>query len=388
MQLHSLPDKLNNVFLITKKIIAILAFPAFCFLVLPLQAQELLRIKSFDGEVIEGRLSIPRENFRNKIVIDVPGSGPHTYENGRKVGRSLIFKYHDIFANEFAERGIAYFSYSTRYTRPDSIPPYYDSVDKEKFFAYTPSMKVKDLEEVIVALREDARLSASRFILLGWSEGAVVASMAAERKRAPIDALFLAGSPTEDVYTTILWQLSGASSMITFQKFFDGNKDSIIQRSEYRDADAKARVRVGDKSFEELDMNNDTVLTMEDFRLTLQPRLESVVAAIDRNDNDWLWESFFRVGAKWIQEHRDIEANKSRLLRLDVPVFIFHGEQDPNAPVEGILQMRKEAEKRGKRNLRFFIFPEHDHSLEFLAWVVRKKMPEGLKAIFDQVDNF
>ena len=56
--------------------------------------------------------------FSDKIVIDVPSSGPHTYENRRQIGRSLTVNYHDFFRDELARRGVAYFSYSTRYTAP------------------------------------------------------------------------------------------------------------------------------------------------------------------------------------------------------------------------------------------------------------------------------
>jgi pimeloyl-ACP methyl ester carboxylesterase len=240
-----------------------------------LQAQEILRIPSFDDEIIEGRLNVPSIGFIYTIVIDVPSSGPHTYENMRKIGRSLVFKYHDYFQNELAKRGIAYFSYSTRYTMPDSTnPPNYDTVDKEKFFSYTPNVKVKDLEEIIKFLKKDHRLAASKFLILGFSEGALLATLVAERKVVSVDALFLAGTPTDDVYTTMLWQLSGESSMINYRKFFDTNKDSIIQKSEYVNADPRAIARVGGKKFEELDLNNDSVLTAIDFGILLEPYLQ------------------------------------------------------------------------------------------------------------------
>ncbi|MFH0990066.1 MAG: alpha/beta hydrolase [bacterium] len=364
------------------------AFLLLVLAVFQIHAQEILRIRSFDSEVIEGRLTIPATGFKNKIVIDVPGTGPHTYENYRRIGRSTTFKYHDYFADEFAKRGIAYFSYNTRYTIPDTTPPYFDRVDKEKFFSYTPSIKVKDVEEIIRSLRNDKRLESCKFILLGWSEGTIIASLAAERKLAAIDAIFLAGTPSDDVYTTILWQHSGASSMITFKKFFDTNKDGIIQRTEYENADPRAIARVGGKKFEELDLHHDSVLTTEDFRLILQSRLQQILAAIERKDNEWIWNSFFRIGTRWIEEHRALEPNKTRVLKLDIPVYLFHGEDDANCPVEGVLEMQQRAQELKKQNIRVFTFPEHDHSLEFIAWVVRHSIPDGLRILFDQMEKF
>jgi len=354
-----------------------------------LKAQEVIRISSFDYEIIEGRLNIPSTSFKNTIVIDVPSSGPHTYENMRKIGRSTVFKYHDYFQNEFAKRGIAYFSYSTRYTLPDSTnPPYYDKVEKEKFFSYTPIIKVKDLEEIIKFLKKDDRLASSKFIILGFSEGALLATLAAERKIVSVDALFLAGTPTDDVYTTMLWQLSGASSMINFRKFFDVNKDSIIQKSEYEEADPRAIARVGGKKFEELDMDYDSVLTSEDFRIIIEPQLHQISNAIEKDDNEWIWNNYFRVGTQWIKEHQFLEPSITRILRLDLPTYLFHGSNDANCPVEGIIQMQKKAHELNKQNIHVFIFPDHDHTLGFLSWVVRKSLPDGLKTLFEEVEKY
>ena len=354
--------------------------------VLNIQAHEIIHIQSFDGEIIEGRLNIPTDNFKNKIVIDVPSTGPFTYETNRKIG-SLEFTYHDYFLNEFADRGIAYFSYSTRYTVPDSIPPYFDNVDKEKFYSYTPTIKVKDLEEIIKYLRNDKRLATCRFILLGWSEGSIIASLVADRELVPVDALFLAGTPSDDVYSTILWQHSGESSMINLRKFFDNNKDGIIQRVEYDNGDPRAIARMGGATFEQLDMNQDSVLTAEDFSIMLVPRLQQIIFAIENNDNDWIWNNFFRVGAAWINDHRVLEPNKTRLLRLELPVFIFHGTNDANTPVEGILQLQKAARKIQKSNLHFYIIPESDHSLDFLHWVINNTMPTGIMKLIEQIEK-
>jgi len=354
-----------------------------------LQAQEFIQIPSFDKVIIEGRLNIPSNGYKNTIVIDFPSSGPQTYENMRKIGRNTVFKYHDYFQNEFAKRGIAYFSCSTRYTLPDSTnPPYYDKVEKEKFFSYTPLVKVKDLEEIINFLKKDERLASSKFIILGFSEGALLATLAAERMKVSVDALFLAGAPADDVYTTMLWQLSGASSMINFRKFFDANKDDIIQKSEYENADPRAIARVGGKKFEELDMQEDSVLTAEDFRIILEPNRKQILDAIELDDNEWIWSNYFRVGTQWIKEHRNIEPNSTRILKLDLPVYLFHGSDDANCRVEGIIQIHKNAKELNKQNIHVFIFPDHDHSLEFISWVVRKTLPEGLKTLFEEIEKF
>lgn len=349
-------------------------------------AQENKHIQSFDGEIIEGRLNIPDNSFKNKIVIDVPGSGPFTYKTKRKIG-SKVFNYHDYFADEFNKRGIAYFSYSTRYTQPDSNPPNFDKVDKEKFYSYTPTVKIKDLEAIIQFLRKEKRLVSCEFILIGWSSGSIIASEVADRELVTVDALFIAGAPTDDVYSTILWQHSGKSSMINMRRFFDSDNDGVIRMKEYENGHSAAKARMGGASFKQLDMNQDSLLTAEDFRIKLQPRLQQIRSAIEEKNNDWIWTNFFRVGVPWITEHRKLEPNKTRLLRLDIPVFVFHGSDDANAPVEGILTLEKEAKDLKKSNLHIFVFQESNHSLDFPVWVLRDSIPPGLKTLFDKAEK-
>jgi hypothetical protein len=247
---------------------------------------------------------------------------------------------------------------------------------------------VQDLEEIIKFLKQDRRLASSKFVLLGFSEGTILSTLVAERKNVSVDALFLAGTPAEDVYTTMLWQFSGEASMINFRKFFDANKDGIIQKVEYEEADPRAIARIGGKKFEDLDMNKDTILTSEDFRITLEATSQQIFNAVEKEDDEWIWNNFFRVGTKWIKEHRTLEPNRSRIMKLDIPVYLFHGTYDANCPVEGVIQIQKNAQELNKENIHVFIFQDHDHSLEFLSWVVRKSLPEGLKTLFEEIGKF
>jgi len=130
------------------------------------------------------------------------------------------------------------------------------------------------------------------------------------------------------------------------------------------------------------------VLTADDFRLILKPRLQQILSAVERQDDDWIWTNFFRVGARWIQQHREVEPNGTRIPRLDLPVFLFHGTDDANCPVQGVIDIGNTARERGRTNLRTFIVPDHDHSLEFVSWAVSGSLPEGLKILFDQVERW
>jgi hypothetical protein len=111
---------------------------AICAVSFWLPAQEMLRIPSFDGVEIVGRLAFPDAHFSNKLIIDVPGTGPNTYENFRRLPNGRSFRYNGMIADAFRSRGMAYFSFNTRYTTSDTAhPPYFDRVDSSKFSAYS-----------------------------------------------------------------------------------------------------------------------------------------------------------------------------------------------------------------------------------------------------------
>jgi predicted esterase len=71
------------------------------------------------------------------------------------------------------------------------------------------------------------------------------------------------------------------------------------------------------------------------------------------------------------------------LLRLDIPIYVFHGEADANSDVEGARQLKKSFEKNMKTNLETFLFKGHDHDLNFMEWPRKKTIPEGIEKIFE-----
>jgi hypothetical protein len=69
-------------------------------------------------------------------------------------------------------------------------------------------------------------------------------------------------------------------------------------------------------------------------------------------------------------------------------VFPVHGTDDANCPVQGVIDIGNTVRERGRTNLRTFIVPDHDHSLEFVSRAVSGSLPAGLKILFDQVERW
>ena len=353
-------------------------------------ASEIIKFQLFDGETAEGKLSLPADTTNIKeLVIYVHGTGPNTFDNHRKFG-SLEFNYFDLFANEFNKRGIAFFTYNKRGVTFGDDPPLFDKVDREKFRKAVPSVEVRDIATFISTLRKDKRLKNAKIVLLGWSEGTVLAAMAADDKRNKLSAIFLCGYVNDNMYDVIKWQSTGGSAMVGFGKMFDKDKNGVISRAEF-EADDKTsvayRAQLQGVKFDQLDVNKDNSITDVDFAVLQKAKYDAILDAYNRGDEDWIWKNYYRVSIPWLKEHFALEANKDRLPRLNLPIYIFHGEEDGNCSVQGAYDVKSQFDKAGKNNLHTNVFPGHNHDLNFGDWITKKQIPAGIAKIFQTAEE-
>ncbi len=349
-------------------------------------ADEIISIKLSDGDSISGRLEFPHGNEDIPLlVIFVHGTGPNTYLNKRKIG-NIEFNYFDLFAAEFNKRNIGFFTYNRRGVTLGDTPPYYDKIDSAKYSKYLPFNEVRDVESIISHLKNDGRFSKTKIVLLGCSEGTIIASMVADRKIEKVDALLLFGYVNENLSDVLKWQYSGKASLINLRKYFDSNRDNIIQRNEYESTEEGATIGRSklfrNADFASLDLVKDSVIDYKDFEVKLADYYEYLMLMIDAGNNNWVWNNYFRVTTRWLKEHFLLEANKTRLLRIDISIYIFHGIDDGNVPVEGVYDIQDRFKSAGKENLQCYIFEGHNHDLNYLQWQFERQIPEGLDSIF------
>lgn len=361
------------------------------FFTLHLSSQEIITVQLADGEHISGKLDLPTGSRKVPLlVIFVPGTGPNTYLNKRKIG-NLEFNYYDLFATEFTKRGIGFFTYNRRGVEIGTQPPYFDVVDSVKYAKYLPSTEAMDIEAIISMLRKDKRLGQSKIALLGASEGTIIASMVADRKVERVDGLLLFGYANDNLFDIIRWQLSGAASMINLRRYFDTNKDNLFSRQEYESADsiavyARAKL-LQDATFESLNMVKDSIIDFRDFAPKTVPYFEYIIKMAEAGNDTWIWNNYFRITSKWLKAHFQLEANKTRLLRLKMPIYIFHGMDDGNVPIEGVYDIQSRFKEAGRINLHCKFFEGHDHDLNYLAWPFNHQVSEGLNAIFEASES-
>ena len=84
-----------------------------------------------------------------------------------------------------------------------------------------------------------------------------------------------------------------------------------------------------------------------------------------------------------MKAHFQVEANKTRMLRLDLPIYILQGTEDASTPVEGAMDIKERFEYMGKNNLSVQTFDGHDHDLNYTHWLKTGELSKGMKAIFD-----
>ena len=366
-----------------KKLLLLIA----CSWCIGVYGSNIISIKLNDGESIVGRLSMPEGSAKvPMVVVFIPGTGPNTYLNKRKIGNKE-FNYYDLFEAEFLKRGIGFFTYNRRGVEIGDKPPYYDKIDSAKYAKYTPKQEVLDVESILSDLRKVDRLKDTRIALLGASEGTIIAAMVADRMVEKVDDLLLFGYANDNMFDIIKWQFSGVTSIMNLKKYFDTNKDNVFSRAEYESKDTIAtlgRVRVlNNLPFDTLDMVKDGILDYKDFGARNKPFYNYLLKMIDEGNDTWIWKNYFRITSLWLKEHFKLEANKTRLLNIDIPIYIFQGVEDANASVDGAYDIQARFKNANKTNLKCFIFEGHNHDLNYLDWPFKQQISEGLNAIFN-----
>lgn len=341
---------------------------------------EIKTITLNDGEIIEARLCLPENNVKT-IVFCISGTGPSTYLTKRPT-----FNYFDELANGFCGEGLAFFTYNRRGCETGETPPLFVEVDSVKYAKYTPVQEAEDVETMISFLRKDKRFAECKFLLYGISEGTIIASLVAERDNVNTDALLLHGYAHDNMYDIVLWQNKGNGVMIMANSVFDKDGDKAISKEEYEsDNEIMAAYRMylfEDAPFDSLDMVKNGFIDIQDIEKTRMPFHDELMKRV--TDNDWMWirSNYFNITPQWFKSHFELEPNKTRLLRQNMPVYIFHGTEDANVPVESVYDLQARFDICNKTNLNIHVFEKHNHDLNFEQWLIHKIWSEGFQQLF------
>ena len=354
---------------------------------------KLVTTTSYDGHALTGRLCLPTgEKMVEKLVLYVNGTGVNTYEN-RRVSPMLRFKYFDYFSDHLSQDNVAFFSYNTRGIKLTDTDPYY-SIDWDIYSTYTPQNIAKDVISFIKALKQEERLKAADIILLGWSEGAIIAPLAALEPDNGIDALLLAGYPEMNMRDILSWQMDGAQGYFALATYFDAEWKDQITREQY-DADPygiiAAEEQSPDEIFEQIDENGDGVIDVSDFANGERAQLhQDLLAAVERGDSEWIADNFMELPASWFSAHFELGVTSDILLKVDsgIPIHIFHGTHDLNCPVKGVYDAEAKLKAQGRTNLTTHVFDKANHDLNFDEWLLSGVDDPACEAIFKVIRDY
>ncbi|MCL2415552.1 MAG: lysophospholipase [Defluviitaleaceae bacterium] len=363
------------------------------------ERSEIMDITSTDGYTFQGRLTMPQGNEDvPAVVIFINGSGPSTFYHGRYTPGLGEWNFLDSHANEFANNGIAFFSYNARGVTPSTEPlselmPFLVEIDMDGYMTYLPSNSVEDIYHMINAVQENPRLANAQIFLLGHSEGAHIAPLFAEKYPDMADALFLTGIPVTNMYEVVHFQASGEGVMMLFRSMFEYDEQGRITEETFYAGPWE--VAFSGAGFDDLDINRDGFFDNQDLLILWemsgvmpvhQFNAQPLLDAIERGDDEWIFENYpLPLTSGWFAEHFALRSNMEIIPELDLPIYIFHGTLDLNTSVLGVERLQELLEELGRNNVTINIFENHNHDLDWDFDAFAGVFSEGLQAVFDAI---
>lgn len=222
-----------------------------------------MRLRARDGQELEGKLYLPRDGVVSRLVVQVNGSGPQTCNTFRDRGDGTTYSFCGFFGEELAGRGLGFFCYSTRGCTDGDQGPLYCRVDRAVYRSYTPQTCVADLEDWTALLQAHPRCAGAELLLLGWSEGTMIAPAVAAGGAVPLAGLLLAGYANGTMEEALDWQQRGLGLYTMLCQYFDADGDGSISREEFETGPGAVREAL-EATFSGLDLDGDGRITPAD----------------------------------------------------------------------------------------------------------------------------
>ena len=364
-----------------------------------LDGERVLSFKTDDGLVLEGKISMPLDQAKPvPAVFFLPGAGPSTFDKPIQVpdlsklkdtfemmvGERKTYNVWDFFARELTRRGVAFFRMNKRGC---SIVAHkgkrWEITNRSIFSKATPSVLLADYRAGLDELRRQPDVDSHRIVLLGGSEGTHLAPRLALASPNGIVAIAMFGYAQDNTRDTIVWQTT-VGPWRNAARIFDANGDQQITRQEHAEVVQRVGGIIGRSiPFDQLDGDGDGVATPQELRR--DKRAERIQNAVQEHDDDFLWENVLCLSSAYLLEQWDAAPNHQTLLRLDMPLAIFHGESDGACRVEGAIETQRAFKRAKKHSLEVKTYPKTDHDLNFGKFLKNGQVPAPYRDLFDYI---
>ena len=119
----------------------------------------------------------------------------------------------------------------------------------------------------------------------------------------------------------------------------------------------------------------------------VRPRLDAILKAVEERNDDFIWQQLLNLSSGYLLDGWDGDPTSAMLLKLNLPVAIFHGEVDGTTRVEGVRETAAAFQAAGKTNLAVHIYPGHDHDLNWTLETAKNSGPLAFQDQFTFVAN-
>lgn len=357
--------------------------------------ERIVTFTTSDGLTLEGKLSVPVHAVgRIPVVFLLGGAGPWTFDrripyvapsNARGAfPEPKTYDYCGFYAEQLARRGIAFFRVNKRGCAPVPYRPYV-RVNRRIFSATTPSVLLDDYRCALEALRSQSDIDPNAVVLMGLSEGTALAPRLAQAHPEGIAGIAMLGYVEDGLGDVITWQ-NTVGPWRNLSLLFDKDEDGRITEEEF-DAVMKQRPGAGGVlfTFKQLDRDKDGVVTPKE--VEARSRLEVIQKAVWTRDDNYLWENLLNLTSAYLLEDWGARPNHETLLKLQIPLAIFHGQNDGSCRVEGVQETQEAFAKAGRDNLTVKIYPKADHDLNWTQFLREGTVPQAFEDVFAAVEQ-
>ncbi|MCC6907218.1 MAG: hypothetical protein IT430_04690 [Phycisphaerales bacterium] len=353
----------------------------------PAWTDEVIAFKAADGADLEAKLSLPKRDGRAPVVFYLHGAGPRTYDNPfgyrDEAGQVQVGRYLDFFAEQLAQRGVAFFRMSKRGCKAVG-PPQWMQIEREVFSKATMSVLLDDYAAALRLLAQRDDIDASRIVLMGSSEGTRLGPLLARREPQGVVGVVMLGYAADNARDTVVWQ-SSIGPWRNVQNLIAAARDGELSRAEYDEAIAANASLARILPFDPLDADQSGQLTAEDLELINRPRLQILLKAVEDRNDDVLWTQLMNLSSAYLLEWWDADPNWKNLQPLDVPLHIFHGTLDGTCRVEGVHEAEQALRDADRENLTLHIYEGENHDLGWSWRNAREGGPAAFRDAFDLV---
>jgi acetyl esterase/lipase len=318
---------------------------------------------SHDGHPMFGKLVMPDSPGPHPVVIHIQTAEGATVDMNRP-GRTGPVSYFDLLRAPIVGKNIAFFSYEGRGIRNGDAPPRYEAIDWPVYNTSTLENKVRDAIAAVQVVQRQADVDRARIVLMGTSEGTLLAAEAASRIPNDVHAVVLYAVMSTNMRDTMRY-IFGAGAFLVFRSNLDADGDGVIAKTEYESDARRFRARVLQNApFSVFDLNADGVFTLDESRQRAKPLIDAVDAGNYEVLNSWAKTSAgVATPEHWFRDHFAHATIWTFLSALKMPVGLFHGGADTNTSVDDVRQLEAKSREAGKANLTFQYFADADHSL-------------------------